>query len=147
MPLSFLALRETSWEVKVQPGNAAAANTSSTGFCIGERVTQDSLKPAQTAARTSLVTPGRVLISYLYFYRHSKRALFFIIIVQLKFEVGMNIYCLHKSLWKTCRGLRLFDVHQRVIYDRHRADTCIRLLSQPPTVLSLLHLQSSGQLK
>lgn len=75
---SVLAPCETGWALKVQPdGGAAAASTCSTGLCVSERVTQASLNPAQTAARTSTVTPGPGLISYLRLYRHSERALFY----------------------------------------------------------------------
>lgn len=34
----------------------------------------------------------------------------FFFIVQFKLESGKSIYCLHKRLWKPCRGLCLFDV-------------------------------------
>lgn len=124
---------------------AAGADTSSTGFCASD----PGLTPTGPNGCRNIFGDPRPGFDKLSAFLSPLRrgSSLFIIMVQLKFEVGMNICCLHKSLWKTCRGLCLFDVHQGVIYDRLRADTCIRLLSQPPTVLSLLHLQSSGQLK
>lgn len=123
-------------KARVQPGDDTAADTSPTGPCISEEEDE-----AQTAVRTSSFwLSGQGLEFAKLSVCLSPLSEGFFLSLRFKSEVGMNLYCLHKSLNS------LFDVH-RVIYDHRGADTCTRLLSHPLTVLSLFHLQSSSEHK